>query len=87
MPETVIVTIYYAESQGRVLWSDFELPFAAPFASYQESLENAVKNAFPSMHLNGRHVRLIWDDMLIGDDDSMLELGIFDGGCLSVRLV
>lgn len=86
MPETVIVTIYYAESQGRVLESDFEFPFAAPFASYQESLDNAVKNAFPSMHLNGRHVRLLWGDVLIRDEESLLDLGIFDGGRLSVRL-
>lgn len=87
MPETVIVTIDYAESQGRALGSDFELPLAAPFASYRESLENAIKNAFPSIHLNGRHVRLLWGDVLIRDEDSLLELGIFDGERLSVRLV
>ncbi len=86
MPETVIVTIYFTDSHGKVCYSDFELPLAAPFSSYQESLENALKNAFPSMIFNGRHIMLFGDDAL-EPDDSLLDMGIFDGAILNVILL
>lgn len=86
MPETVIVTIIYEDQNGSEYRGDFELPLMSPFASYQESLENALRASFPNMIFNGRHATLQYNNEAIEPEDSLATFGAYDGSELKVML-
>lgn len=81
MPDTVIVTIRNGGDEA-----DFELPAKLPFGQWAEALGNTLRQSFYGIRLEGKAVRLYWQDRVIPDEATLEQCGVYDGSVLMLRL-
>lgn len=81
MPDTVIVTVCSGTDQA-----DFELPAKIPLAQWTDTLEQALRQSFYGLRLEGKRVYLCWQERIIPKEATLEQCGIYDGSILMLRL-
>ena len=84
MPETFIVTI--ADTKGR-FEIDLEIPSVLPFSSFKPKLLEILKTIDGQIFGGWKDYKLIFNRRPFKDNDTMANLGAFDGSKLTVEQV
>ena len=77
MPEYVIVTIRSGTEEA-----DFELPAKLPFRQWADALIHALRQSFYGLRLEGKKIRLYWQDIAIPEEATLEQCGVYDGSVL-----
>lgn len=81
MIETVILTIEY-DNQA----ADFELPASVKIKDWIVPLKSALRNSFYGIRLENKEIGLYYKNQPLGEDESLLDYGIYDGSILTLTL-
>lgn len=81
MIETVIVTVEYDNQSA-----DFELPAGVKIKDWILPLKSALRNSFYGIRLENKTIELYYKNQPLGEDESLLDYGIYDGSILVLAL-